>query len=105
VLRAVVGAIQGALRQQDFVGRWGGEEFCVLLPETGQIDALHVAERLRCSVMEMPLSAVAQAVTVSIGVSSPYAHECSFSAMIEVADDALYKAKFGGRNRVVISGV
>ncbi|MBT0959624.1 GGDEF domain-containing protein [Denitromonas iodatirespirans] len=107
VLCAVVGAIQGALRQQDFVGRWGGEEFCILLPETGRLDALMVAERLRTSVMELPAvdASKMETVTVSIGVTCPYDRDSGFSAMLAAADEALYKAKFGGRNRVVMAGV
>ena len=106
VLCAVVGAIQKALRQQDFVGRWGGEEFCILLPETGRMDALMVAERLRTSVMELPAidAARMETVTVSIGVTCPYDRESGFGTMLAAADEALYKAKFGGRNRVVLAG-
>jgi len=94
VLRRVASVIQEHLREADAAFRYGGEEFLLLLPETGMNTGLQAAEKLRL--------AVAQAldVTVSLGVTS-YRTGATAADMIKEADEALYEAKQLGRNRVV----
>lgn len=94
VLRRVASVIQEHLREADAAFRYGGEEFLLLLPETGQDTALQVAEKLRLAV------AKDLDVTVSLGVTS-YRTGATTADMIKEADEALYEAKRQGRNRVV----
>lgn len=95
------------LREIDIVGRLGGEEFAVLLPETASVQALEVAERLRLSV-EMAVVKLENGAslhfTVSIGVTSFAATDASLDTMLKRADAALYKAKNAGRNQVCFEG-
>jgi diguanylate cyclase (GGDEF)-like protein len=104
VLTALATVIQGELRRYDIVARYGGEEFMILLPETSPAEGVAVAERLRASVAKMvfppPLERLR--VTVSLGVAVYPAERIStVDDLIREADAALYRAKNGGRNRVV----
>lgn len=105
-LRAVAEAMQGvAGRAGDVLARIGGEEFAVLLPATGTAQALALAERLRQGVAERGIphaaSEVAPHVTMSVGVASFEAGNLpSFDALLNLADQALYRAKSMGRNQV-----
>ncbi|MBI4998762.1 MAG: diguanylate cyclase [Rhodocyclales bacterium] len=104
VLQKMVQVCTATLRSEDTIGRLGGEEFAVLLPETGRDRALEVAERLCAGLAaaEVPLDGEpAIRFTVSIGVATLTADDFSVSAMLDRADHALYKAKRRGRNRVV----
>jgi len=110
VLRGVAGRIKAELRLSDALGRFGGEEFVVLLIDTEQADAVNVAERIRLGIAEHPLMLLGGQkldVTVSLGVSalSPPAKgngvEAAAQRLIAQADQALYKAKEAGRNRVI----
>jgi diguanylate cyclase (GGDEF)-like protein len=104
VLQKVVQVCTAALRSEDTIGRLGGEEFAILLPETGRDKAMEVAERLCAGLAatEVPLDGEpAIRFTVSIGVATLTADDFSVSAMLDRADHALYKAKRRGRNRVV----
>ncbi len=95
------------LREIDIVGRLGGEEFAVLLPETASQQALDVAERLRRSVEMAAVNLESGAslhFTVSIGVTSFAAADFRIDAMLKRADTALYKAKNAGRNQVCFEG-
>ena len=100
VLKSFSEVMQKELRSIDMFARWGGEEFAALLPETGAEGAEKVAERLRLS-MEKQVHPVAGTVTVSIGVAI-YRESDSLKAMVKRADDALYRAKSQGRNRVMM---
>ncbi|MGB8347259.1 MAG: diguanylate cyclase, partial [Ktedonobacteraceae bacterium] len=104
VLRELGERTRSILRAGDTVGRFGGEEFLVLLPETGEQEARDIAERLRSAVTASPLatSGVAGgiAVTVSIGVASYPADGDTMSDVQEQADQAMYWAKRLGRNQV-----
>lgn len=93
---------QESLRSCDIFARMGGEEFAILLPETGLNQAVEVAERLRQTVAEHPLQTFAGnlVLTVSIGVSQVEAGDLTVEAILVRADQALYAAKHGGRNRV-----
>jgi diguanylate cyclase (GGDEF)-like protein/PAS domain S-box-containing protein len=99
VLCEVVTRARGSLRAEDLPGRWGGEEFIVLLPLTGLEDALPVADRLREAVAAVPMATSAGPVslTVSCGVAQWCPPE-SIEGLIARADAALYAAKHAGRN-------
>ncbi|MFA7268203.1 MAG: diguanylate cyclase [Sterolibacterium sp.] len=92
------------LRKIDTVGRMGGEEFAILLPGTDLAAASIFAERLRLKVAETPIVQDAQtiAVTVSIGIAAMHADDAAADAALNRADDALYRAKKAGRNRLEI---
>lgn len=99
VLQALAALIQRSAREIDVAARIGGEEFAVLLSDTGATSALNVAERIRSQIAQsdtMPVTGV----TVSIGVATLAAEE-SAASLQHRADQALYMAKSQGRNRVV----
>ncbi|MBU2954196.1 sensor domain-containing diguanylate cyclase [Marinobacter sp. F3R08] len=107
VLRVVADVIRDELRAQDLVGRWGGEEFLVILPDTDSANAQASAERIRNAFLARDWSAVIDRdadVTISIGVSELQAGE-DLSAALSRADEALYRGKSGGRNRVELETV
>jgi len=101
VLRGVAMILQKRLRPIDRLGRYGGEEFCALLPETGVASAARIAEELR-AIVESHVFVADESkirVTVSIGVSALEAHMEPVD-LYRVADEHLYAAKRAGRNRV-----
>jgi diguanylate cyclase (GGDEF)-like protein len=97
VLKALAEAAKATVRASDMVGRWGGEEFLVLCPETDAASALVLAERLRLAVREQRFE-TGTVQTVSLGVAAFAPGDCVDSLLIR-ADDALYKAKNAGRDR------
>jgi diguanylate cyclase (GGDEF)-like protein len=103
VLRAIAGAIQMSVRDDDLPGRYGGEEFMVLLRNPGPGVAVEVGERIRTNVREMDLldAGVTDRVTVSVGVACGQGADEPISDIVERADRALYAAKRAGRDRVV----
>lgn len=103
MLRSFTRLAMGSLRQGDLFGRYGGEEFCALLPETGLDGALLVAERLRAGLSDLVIEYEGNliATTVSIGVAKGGGAAESFDAIVADADMALYRAKAEGRDRVV----
>jgi len=103
VLQRVGRECQRTLRKLDLMGRIGGEEFTGLLPETDEPAARLVAERLRIGVEELDLDDVVQGlrVTISIGVAQMRDADPDFASVLARADAAMYRAKQGGRNRVV----
>jgi diguanylate cyclase (GGDEF)-like protein len=100
VLAAVAATLRSALRESDFVGRYGGEEFLILLPDTGKEQAQAVAEKVRAAVAATTLSRIEQPVTASLGVATMPEDAGDADALIRAADRALYVAKGNGRNRV-----
>jgi diguanylate cyclase (GGDEF)-like protein len=102
VLQGVVALLNGRKRPSDSLFRTGGEEFVLLLPRIVPTDAVRLADALRQRVQQAAL-VEGQAVTVSIGVA-PQRSGQGGSAWLRAADDALYEAKRGGRNRVVMAG-
>lgn len=104
VLVQFVARIQSELRESDIFGRFGGEEFIILLPETNLGDATQVAERLREVTEEYPfLLVTAQTfITISLGVTCYKFTSVSLDQLIDESDKALYEAKQLGRNRVRI---
>jgi two-component system chemotaxis response regulator CheY len=100
-------ALQKGTRDYDYTGRWGGDEFLVVLPGTPLSQAALVAERIRASVETIHLragGADAMALRCSLGVacSSSASHPVELKELLHQADDALYRAKAEGRNRVCI---
>lgn len=100
VLQRMSALLQDNIRRTDSLGRWGGEEFMVVCPHTDYKGAWNVAEKLRLKIMCADFGEVGK-ITGSFGVSEfvPGEHE---DALLRRADDALYKAKNGGRNRTEI---
>jgi len=104
-LKQVAQTVKRNVREVDFVGRYGGEEFAVGLIETDESPAAQVAERIRKSVEARDFKAYGEhlKVTVSIGCATYSPTLSSVNQIIEAADDALYRAKRLGRNRVCAS--
>ena len=102
VLRLLSALAQKTLRESDIFGRLGGEEFAALLPETGIVSAMQVAERLREKLSELVVREKDEDIrfTVSIGVTAANKHDKAIEDVLNRADEALYKAKRSGRNRV-----
>lgn len=103
VLKRVSGIIAAGIRPYDLLGRLGGEEFAVLLPDATPVTAVMVAERLRTAVGASPtlVDGVPLPVTISIGVSVLTAEDAAIDPLLDRADRALYEAKHAGRNRVI----
>lgn len=92
-------------RGRDFVARFGGEEFALVLPETDENAAIRVAEKCRCMILNQriphEMSGACENLTVSLGVVTMVpSREADALAFIEKADRLLYKAKENGRNRI-----
>lgn len=101
MLRAVAMTLKGSVRNKvDLVGRYGGDEFLVLLPSTVPEDAVIVADRIRSQVARITTEKVNNP-TISIGIASFPSHGATVDELIEEADKALYKAKRDGGNQVV----
>ena len=97
-LRALAGILREAARETDILGRCGGDECVVILPQTDAGGALPVAERIRAAIeaADGPLNTV----TVSIGICSLHAGHADFATLLRCADAALYRSKAAGRNQV-----
>ena len=104
VLKSLAEIFRITLREGDIVGRVGGEEFVVLLPETNVDGAVTVAERIRQTVETTTVSVSGSKIhfTVSIGGSEPTFQECTLDLLLNQADNMLYQAKNSGRNRLCI---
>lgn len=105
-LREIGDAFKLLLRDYDLVGRFGGEEFVLLLPQTRGHDAYRIAERIRTYIADAPIRAPAEPgadplrVTVSIGVAALDSYRRDLTELLAAADGALYRAKQAGRNQV-----
>jgi diguanylate cyclase (GGDEF)-like protein len=100
VLRAFADVLRETLRESDVAGRWGGEEFLLLLPGADEEGAAQLAERVRLGFAERTIASMPHLrVTASFGVAE-YAGEANTEQLVAAADGALYRAKHGGRNRV-----
>jgi diguanylate cyclase (GGDEF)-like protein len=102
VLRVLASDLRGALRREDCLARYGGEEFAVLALGTGALAATELAQRLLVAVRRMATPDPLEGITVSIGVAMTDPSMGSEEDLIRAADDALYRAKREGRNRVVV---
>jgi two-component system, cell cycle response regulator len=104
VLREVAGRMVDSVRLEDMVGRWGGEEFLVVLPNTAAQGAAELAERLRQVVAGEPCrlpDGGAVPVTISLGCAASVIDDAA--TLVRSADAAMYEAKESGRNRVVVA--
>jgi diguanylate cyclase (GGDEF)-like protein len=100
-LRRVASLCQESLRETDIFGRYGGEEFAITLPETGQASARIVAERIRQKVTAQGLTTPNGNLlhcSVSIGLTAQHPSHSGLGELIEEADQAMYQAKSEGRN-------
>ncbi len=120
VLGCVSAVLRHNTRSSDVVGRWGGEEFAVLLPDTSREEARRIAERIREAVANAAITGLTELAsghatnepravgtiygcTVSIGVGLSPEHSTDYGELFRTADSAMYEAKRGGRNRVVVA--
>ncbi|MFH1035063.1 MAG: diguanylate cyclase [Pseudomonadota bacterium] len=103
VLVQLAGMLKASLRTYDLVGRYGGEEFCLILPNTNLQDAMALVERLRCQVAEAQFEhgRLKLGLTVSLGVtcSESQPDDLRADTLLSQADEALYRAKTSGRNQ------
>jgi diguanylate cyclase (GGDEF)-like protein len=102
VLAAVGSVLQATLRESDFVGRYGGEEFMLLLPDTGREEAKVVAEKVRAAIALIDIATIEQAITASLGCAVFPEDAADADTLFRTADRALYVAKANGRNRVEV---
>jgi diguanylate cyclase (GGDEF)-like protein len=107
VLNEIARMLTSKLRDYDLAGRFGGEEFSLLLPQTRSVDALRIAERIRSNIAALSIIAPGAVggervhVTVSIGVAAlDSGTDRTYSQLMSAADAALYRAKGGGRDQV-----
>jgi len=102
VLKTVARRIEAGLREDDWVARWGGEEFLVFLRNADVRESVFVLERLAAQVKATPISSSAGAVrlTLSAGIGLPSSEDRTFRHAVEMADTCLYRAKANGRDRV-----
>ncbi|MDN7674993.1 diguanylate cyclase [Burkholderia oklahomensis] len=106
VLRVMARRVADVVRLQDTFGRFGGEEFALLLPCTSLDEAMHVAEKIRQTIGNTPIEAegVRVPVTASVGGTAAHAGALTHEALVNEADAALYRAKRQGRNCSVAFG-
>jgi len=107
ILREIADIIKDNVREIDVAGRYGGEEFCVILPDTDREGARYVAERVRQATETTPIRAYDTTVqtTVSIGISTFPDDGKNINELVDKADWALYRSKKLGRNRVTSFGI
>lgn len=105
VLGEAAKRMQAVLRPYDSVGRYGGEEFLIVLPNCDRSKAINIAERLRRSISDVAVNTAAGVIplTASFGVTTSQGSKLSVNELIQEADEALYRAKLGGRNRVEVA--
>ena len=103
-LVSVVGRVVECMRGSDLLSRFGGDEFAILLPQTGVEGALEVAERIRAAVADRPVEVEGENIDVSISIgiaTHAGAERASWNQLLKDADKALYRAKAQGRNKVM----
>lgn len=102
ILKETAAIIRENIRQIDLLGRYGGEEFSLILTETDKAGALFAAERIRHAVESRQIRAYDEdlRITISIGVATFPQDACEMESLVDSADKFLYMAKHGGRNRV-----
>jgi diguanylate cyclase (GGDEF)-like protein len=91
------------VRESDFAGRYGGEEFLMLLPDTNAEDAAAVAEKIRALIAQTAVTGVEQPITASLGVACFPQHAIDGDTLMRSADRALYTSKRSGRDRVSVA--
>lgn len=107
VLKEVARTLAEHLRPEDMVGRLGGEEFALLLPDCTATNAAHTAERLRAAIAALKIDVAPHrlSITISLGVSDKEPQDASIESILQRADEALYCAKGQGRNQVHVAKV
>lgn len=100
VIVTFTAVLNECVRSADFVARFGGEEFFIILPETGRAGAELLAERIRVAMQAKKIEGVPHSVTASFGLTEVLRHD-ALERIVQRADQALYQAKEAGRNRVV----
>ncbi|MEZ4694140.1 MAG: GGDEF domain-containing protein [Aliarcobacter sp.] len=100
VLKEITVLIKNSIRKSDFFGRWGGEEFLLILPEIEKQELHNLLEKIKNTISEHTINEIGSK-TVSIGATI-YMYTDEIDTIIKRADDALYKAKESGRNKIVI---
>jgi diguanylate cyclase (GGDEF)-like protein len=105
VIHEVAARLTAAIRGHDLLGRYGGEEFALLLPDTTTGPAAQLAERLRHSIAATPIPTRVGPipVTISLGTAQHHQHDTTLETLLGRADHALYEAKQAGRNRVALA--
>jgi len=105
VLRSLVASLKGVVRKNDLVGRYGGEEFVILMPDADPSSAGQVAERARSRIEAEGffINGVKVPMTVSAGIAVFPGHGAEWDDLLGAADAAMYQAKSGGRNRVMFA--
>ncbi len=103
VLKMFAKEVTSLLREGDIFSRWGGDEFCVILPETSGVNAMKVAEKIRFAVKNIHVKTDKAPIyfTVSLGVTEFHREDKDAMIMIDRADKALYDAKEAGRDKTV----
>jgi diguanylate cyclase (GGDEF)-like protein len=107
-LRAFAGVLRSCMREADVAARYGGEEFAVFLPGIGPAAAAAIAERIRARTESTIISlapGLTDRITISIGIATAPGQASDRASLLRLADEALYRAKANGRNRVVGLGV
>lgn len=104
VLKYFGSVLRDESRRDDTIGRVGGEEFAVILPEASIEEAVHFAQRVQQRLAERPLlhEGAAIPITISIGISAVHLEDASTHASLSRSDEALYRAKHSGRNRIEV---
>ncbi|MFL5704781.1 MAG: amino acid permease, partial [Ktedonobacteraceae bacterium] len=113
ILHEIGARLRSSLRQEDFVGRYGGEEFAIVLPDADVIAARYTAERLRQAIVNKPCKWLIEdsqviipiTVTASIGIAIYGLHGLTREELVDYADRGMYQAKHAGRNCVCIADV
>ena len=104
-LAAVGVVLRDTVRQSDFAGRYGGEEFLILLPDTDEEGAKVIAEKIRSSLAEILVTGLDRRITASVGVAILPVHALDAETLVQEADRALYVAKSKGRDRVEVIAI
>jgi diguanylate cyclase (GGDEF)-like protein len=103
VLQEIARRLEASLRTEDVLGRWGGEEFLLLLPHTTAAAAQVLGNRLRGSTSETPIDSLVGKVTVTLSIGGAAAEEPGDHDLLQLADQQLYAAKDAGRDRVLVT--
>lgn len=103
MLRLISDILRAHGREGDFIFRLGGEEFCIILPDSSSEESLEIAEEIRLRVAEKfkEYGAKNQSITISSGISEIRHYQQTMDELLREADERLYMAKSTGRNRVV----